>query len=62
MNAVKEAFFQKMKESELDASKVSLEWKDDILILSGEVERWQQVVDIGHLTAKIPGVSESSHE
>ena len=47
MNAVKEAFFQKMKESELDASKVSLEWKDDILILSGEVERWQQVVDIG---------------
>lgn len=44
MNAVKEAFFQKMKESELDASKVSLEWKDDILILSGEVERWQQVV------------------
>ena len=57
MNAVKEAFFQKMKESELDASKVSLEWKDDILILSGEVERWQQVVDIGHLTAKIPGVT-----
>ena len=28
MNAVKEAFFQKMKESELDASKVSLDGKD----------------------------------
>ena len=46
MNAVKEAFFQKMKESKMDASKVNLEWKDDILILSGEMEKWQHVVDV----------------
>ena len=57
MNTVKEAFFQKMKESKMDASKVNLEWKDDILILSGEMEKWQQVVDVGHLAAKISGVT-----
>ena len=44
MNTVKEAFFQKMKESKMDASKVNLEWKDDILILSGEMENGNKLL------------------
>lgn len=54
---IQEAFTDGMKQLGLDASGVTLNFRDDILILEGNREVWQQVVDIGHMAAKLPGVT-----
>lgn len=56
MSAIRESFRQGMEQLGLDPSLVELIEKDDIVILEGQVDRWQQVVDIGHMVAKLPGV------
>ncbi len=56
MDEIRESFRQGMETLHLDHSKVKIEWKKDVMILSGEMENWQQVVDVGHMAAKIPGV------
>lgn len=54
---IQETFADGMKELALEPDCVQLVFKDDILILEGRVEHWQQVVDIGHMAAKLPGVT-----
>ena len=56
MSAIRESFRQGMEQLGLDPSLVELIEKDDIVILEGQVDQWQQVVDIGHMVAKLPGV------
>lgn len=56
MSAIRESFRQGMEQLGLDTSLIELIEKDEIFILEGQVDRWQQVVDIGHMVAKIPGV------
>ena len=51
---IQEAFTDVMKQLGLDDSGVTLNFRDDILILEGNREVWQQVVDIGHMAAKLP--------
>lgn len=57
MTQIRELFVQEMENMGLDSNRVTLSWRDDILILSGEMEIWQQVVDVGHMAAKLPGVT-----
>ena len=54
---IQETFADGMKELALEPDLVQLVFKNDILILEGRVEHWQQVVDIGHMAAKLPGVT-----
>lgn len=56
MSAIRESFRQGIEQLGLDPSLVELIEKDDIVILEGQVDQWQQVVDIGHMVAKLPGV------
>ena len=57
MTAINDLFMQGMENLGLPSSNVTLDWDEDILILSGSLEKWQQVVDVGHMAAKIPGVT-----
>lgn len=54
---IQEAFVDGMQKLELDSSGVTLAFRDDVLILEGNRENWQQVVDIGHMAAKLSGVT-----
>ena len=56
MEKIRQAFLEGMHRLGLDPSLVTWTMQDDILILEGQVERWQQVVDVGHMAAKIEGV------
>ena len=57
MIQIKDLFVQGMENMGLDSKRVELSWKEDILILSGEMDTWQQVVDVGHMAAKLAGVT-----
>ena len=57
MTRINDLFVQGMENMGLDSGKVELSWKEDILILSGEMDTWQQVVDVGHMAAKLAGVT-----
>lgn len=57
MTQIRDLFIQEMENMGLTPDLVELSWKGDILILSGEMETWQQVVDVGHMAAKLPGVT-----
>lgn len=54
---IQEAFAEKMRELQLDDSDITLVFHKDILILEGNCSVWQQVVDVGHMAAKLPGVT-----
>ena len=56
MTGINDLFLQEMEKLSLDPASVQLTWQDDILILSGCLKCWQQVVDVGHMAAKLPGV------
>lgn len=57
MTEINDLFRQGMEKLDLDPSQVELTWDEDILILSGCLTVWQQVVDVGHMAAKLPGVT-----
>lgn len=57
MTQMKDLFLQGMENMGLDSNEVELSWNEDILILSGKMNTWQQVVDVGHMAAKLPGVT-----
>ena len=57
MTRINDLFVQGMENMGLDSNRVELSWKEDILLLSGQMDTWQQVVDVGHMAAKIAGVT-----
>lgn len=57
MTQIKNLFEQGVENMGLDSKMVELSWNEDILILSGEMDTWQQVVDVGHMAAKLAGVT-----
>lgn len=57
MGGFNEAFQEGMEKLKLDASRVKPVWREDILVLEGQMDIWQQVVDVGHMAAKLPGVT-----
>lgn len=57
MSTFQEAFVSGLKNLDLDSSRAEFHWNEDILFLEGELDTWQQVVDVGHMAAKLPGVT-----
>lgn len=57
MSVFQDAFVSGLDKLNLDSSGVKFYWNDDILFLEGEMDTWQQVVDVGHMAAKLPGVT-----
>ncbi len=57
MSTFQEAFVSGLNHLNLEHSGAEFHWNEDILFLEGEMDTWQQVVDVGHMAAKLPGVT-----